>query len=434
MSILSASQIAQYATAAGFSGNNLTLSVAIALAESGGNTAAYNPETAAGTPIGSGSRGLWQIYGKAHPEYNNNTLYDPLVNAKAAYKISSSGKSFSAWSSYNSGLYKQYLTKAPSQVTQPSGTTSPVSVMPGGNVDWVIKRNWGGYGGQCDPSNDYPHYARDVHNVQGDVLTSLVPGTVVKLDQSGNVGGSIGTQIFIQPSAYPSQDLKSYPVSGVPGLQWYCYHFLPGTAVVSVGQKVQVGQKLAMCGYYPGGYSYYTHTHTGWFDGTFPNTCPGLGARPHGPDIGPYLSQIQNSAGKNLGLTVGGYSTGLLSSVGSTFMPTYVSAIEQVHQTLIATPGFYGIALAIDEAEELPGYIDLTQKQSDISILGQDTGFSPPDVNGLVRSIGATITDNFMGVAIRSGLVIMGVALIFGLFAKVLKGPLVSLAETVALG
>jgi hypothetical protein len=429
MTLLSATQIAQYANAGGFT-IQTPIAVAIALAESGGVTTKYNPETAAGTPLGSGSRGLWQIYGKAHPQYNNNTLYDPLVNAKAAYVISSKGTNWNPWSSFTSGAYKQFLTKAPTQQVQGSGSGANLSVMQGGDVSWVIKRNWGGYGGQCDPANDFPHYARDVHNVQGDVLTSLVPGTVVALDQSGNHGGAIGTQIFIQPSAYPSTDLKNYPVSGIPGLQWYCYHFLPGTAVVSVGQKVQVGQKLAMCGYYPGGYSYYTHTHTGWFDGTFPNTCPGLGARPHGPDIGPYLSQIQNSNGANLGLVAGGANAGFLSSTGIINIPaTYVSAISQVHDTLVHTPGFYGIALALDEAEELPGYIDLSMKQNDISILGQDTGFSPPDVNGIVRSVGATITDNFLGVAIRSGLVVMGVALLFGLFAKVLKGPLISLVS-----
>jgi hypothetical protein len=427
MTIIGASQIAQYATKAGFKGQAITTATAIALAESGGNTNAYNPESAAGTAPGWGSRGLWQIYGKAHPEYNNDTLYDPNVNAKAAYKVSNNGTNFTPWTTYSTGAYKQYLTTAPPQSTQ----SSPIlSVVPGGNLNWVIKRNWGGYGSQCDPANDFPHYARDVHGVAGDVLTSLVPGTVVKLDQSGNVGGAIGTQIFIQPSAYPSNDLKSYPVTGIPALQWYCYHFLPGTAVVSVGQKVQVGQKLAMAGYYPGSYGYYTHTHTGWFDGTFPNTCPGLGPRPHGPDIGPYLSQIQASNGGNLGLIVGGSSGSFGGGVLSGVMPTYTSMIDQIHQTLIATPGFYGIALALDEAEQFPGWIDLTTPQANAQILGQDTGVAMPDANGIVRSVGATITDNILPTLIRGGLIVMGAALLFGLFAKVLKGPLVSLAET----
>lgn len=103
--ILNSSQIARLAYKAGFRGEALNIAVAIAMAESGGNTAAYNPETAAGTPPGSGSRGLWQIYGVAHPEFNNESAFDPEVNARAAYKVFiEAGNRFSPWSTYNAGL------------------------------------------------------------------------------------------------------------------------------------------------------------------------------------------------------------------------------------------------------------------------------------------------------------------------------------------
>lgn len=103
--ILSPAEIAKYAYKAGFRGDALNIAVAIALAESGGDTNAYNPETAAGTAAGSGSRGLWQIYGAAHPEFNNDRTFDPMVNARAAYKVFiEAGNRFTPWSTYNQGM------------------------------------------------------------------------------------------------------------------------------------------------------------------------------------------------------------------------------------------------------------------------------------------------------------------------------------------
>jgi hypothetical protein len=103
--ILTPQQIAQYAYNAGFRGAALNQAVAIALAESGGRIDAYNPELAAGTKTGSGSRGLWQIYGTAHPEFNNSGAFDPQVNANAAFKVfREAGNSFRPWSTFNQGL------------------------------------------------------------------------------------------------------------------------------------------------------------------------------------------------------------------------------------------------------------------------------------------------------------------------------------------
>lgn len=113
----SISNIAQYAEAAGFAGNDLIVAVAIAMAESGGNPNAYNPETAAGAPAGKGSYGLWQIYLSAHPEFTGQNLYDPQTNANAAFAIySAAGNSFSPWSTYKSGAYQSFLGSASDQV------------------------------------------------------------------------------------------------------------------------------------------------------------------------------------------------------------------------------------------------------------------------------------------------------------------------------
>jgi soluble lytic murein transglycosylase-like protein len=109
--------VAQLASNAGFTGSDLVTATAIALAESGGNPTAYNPETAAGTASGEGSYGLWQIYETAHPEYSASDLLDPQSNADAAFDIySGSGGTFSAWSTYTSGAYQSFLSEAQSMV------------------------------------------------------------------------------------------------------------------------------------------------------------------------------------------------------------------------------------------------------------------------------------------------------------------------------
>lgn len=126
---LSPQQIAQVSYNAGFRGQSLINAIAIALAESGGNPSAYNPELAAGTRPGSGSRGIFQIYGQAHPEYNSSLMFDPNANAQAAYKVyQQAGGRFTPWSTLNQGSYKQYLGLAQSAAAQLTGASGGSSV------------------------------------------------------------------------------------------------------------------------------------------------------------------------------------------------------------------------------------------------------------------------------------------------------------------
>jgi Lysozyme like domain len=106
---LNAQQIAGYAANAGFSGPDLQVAVAVALAESSGNTGAVGDLLI--TP--GGSIGLWQINLKAHPEYTAAQLTDPQANANAAYAIySAAGSTFSPWSTYTNGAYSAYIVTA----------------------------------------------------------------------------------------------------------------------------------------------------------------------------------------------------------------------------------------------------------------------------------------------------------------------------------
>lgn len=104
-------------------GGELVTMVAVALAESGGNTTAHNDNT--GT--GDDSYGLWQInmlgglgpyrrrkYGLS----SNQELFAPSVNARVAFGVYSTEGSLGVkhWSGWNSKKYAFYLTRARSAV------------------------------------------------------------------------------------------------------------------------------------------------------------------------------------------------------------------------------------------------------------------------------------------------------------------------------
>jgi len=103
--------LVQLAQNAGFSGNDALTAAAIALAESSGVPTKYNAETQAGTPLGKGSFGLWQIYLYKHPQFSGWNLYDPQTNANAAFQVYQS-EGFRAWTTYKTGAYLKYLPQA----------------------------------------------------------------------------------------------------------------------------------------------------------------------------------------------------------------------------------------------------------------------------------------------------------------------------------
>ncbi len=109
--VLTPQQIAIAAQKAGFTGSNLVIAVAVALAESGGNANARGDVT-----IG-GSFGLWQVYCMAHPDLipptnpDSVAWYDPYQNARWAYEISG-GSNWHPWSTYIHGTYQAFMDKA----------------------------------------------------------------------------------------------------------------------------------------------------------------------------------------------------------------------------------------------------------------------------------------------------------------------------------
>lgn len=106
-------EIAWYAQRAGFSGTTtLTIATAIALAESGGNTAITNHDS-----NGTTDYGLWQI-NSVHSQYNTTKLLDPGYNAGAAFLISGGGNNWTPWSTYNNGRYLQFMAAAAQAVAE----------------------------------------------------------------------------------------------------------------------------------------------------------------------------------------------------------------------------------------------------------------------------------------------------------------------------
>ncbi|OAA24581.1 transglycosylase family protein [Frankia sp. EI5c] len=98
---VSIAQAARQAGLSGCRGVSTSTWVAIALAESGGNTKAR------ATGI-EDSRGLWQINTWAHPWTKGMNLYDPVTNARAAKKVCAA-QGPTAWSAYTNGSYKKFL-------------------------------------------------------------------------------------------------------------------------------------------------------------------------------------------------------------------------------------------------------------------------------------------------------------------------------------
>ncbi len=101
---LTADQIRQLATNAGFQGWDLETAVAVAFAESSGN-----PDSVGDLTLGV-SIGLWQVNLKYHPEYTRDELLDPQTNANAAYAIySAAGNTFRPWSTFKNLAYQRHL-------------------------------------------------------------------------------------------------------------------------------------------------------------------------------------------------------------------------------------------------------------------------------------------------------------------------------------
>jgi len=213
---LSDAQIAGAAKAAGFSGSNLAKAVAIALAESSGNPNAHN----AVPP--DNSYGLWQInmlgsMGPARRKQfglkSNDDLFNPTTNAKAAYAISNGGKNFGPWSTYTSGAYLRYMSRA----NKAAG--NPDSSVPGSSNGGVEQA------GLSNPL-DWPGEIVDFFEFITDPITWLRLGMILGgglmvgvalfqiSGQASQVGSALGSAIDFVPGGGAVKKIAAAKTAG----------------------------------------------------------------------------------------------------------------------------------------------------------------------------------------------------------------------------
>jgi len=135
--------------AAGGSPADADVAAAIAQAESGGDPSKINNTSDPSKPgyhaPSAGAQpeysvGLWQINLVAHPGYTQAAMLTTTGNAGAAVAISSGGLSFSAWTTYEDGAYRPFLTGA----APPTGGTPVVPTPAQGGASMQAVRAWAG--------------------------------------------------------------------------------------------------------------------------------------------------------------------------------------------------------------------------------------------------------------------------------------------------
>lgn len=131
MSALNPRQLVDVIRRAGFPERDVPTMAAIAMAESGGNPRAHNPNAS----TGDNSYGLFQVnmLGPMGPERrrefgiaSDDELFDPVVNAKAAKRIYDS-QGLGAWSVHRSGAYQRHLQAAQDATTGGGSSSFPAS-------------------------------------------------------------------------------------------------------------------------------------------------------------------------------------------------------------------------------------------------------------------------------------------------------------------
>jgi hypothetical protein len=136
---VSPQQIAGYAIGAGFPPDQIATAVAVALAESGGETTATNRNS-----NGSTDYGLWQINTVHGALLNQGDKFNGADNAKMALTVyARAGNKWTPWSVYKSGTYRAQMgtgtlaaakpiapDNGPATAPDPNATTAGINATP----------------------------------------------------------------------------------------------------------------------------------------------------------------------------------------------------------------------------------------------------------------------------------------------------------------
>ncbi len=366
MATITVGQAIQYARNAGFTGQSLVDIVAIAWAESNFNTTVVNS---------IGATGILQILLSAHPDVSSAQAKDPAFSFKYAYKLSGGGKNFCAWQSYKTscgrGYDNRYAQYVPQVQAQIGGSNVATKSGDGNNFP----------PGQCTWWADERYHQ----------LTGLyVPWN--------HTGQANAYQWLAQAKAFGWKTSSVNPI-GIPSI--ICLQGNAGQGVESSLGHVAVVEKVNKDG------SVVT-SGMNWRVGPAFKTSLNTGGYP--------VRQVTFRTGSGVSFiwAESTISDPNVSSGGSAVIPstkppspTYTPILQQVHDTLVNVPGFYGVSLALDEAEQFPGWINLVDPSNSW------------DIVGYIRSTGATLTDNFVPFMIRGTLFSLGLLIMILLLLKI---------------
>lgn len=187
------------------------MAAAIAMAESGGNSAAQDLDS-----NGTVDRGLWQI----NSVHGSQSTFDVMGNARAAVAISNNGSDWSPWVTYQTGAYQQYLQSgvAPDTTAPINGTNAAAGVAGQqavlescGTWEWILSPGAcavgggaGGIGGAIDPLSP--------SGIASGIVKGLIGGLINPFIQiiSGVMGITGGIIIMVAGIYLIVKDTETY--------------------------------------------------------------------------------------------------------------------------------------------------------------------------------------------------------------------------------
>jgi len=433
MAVISLQDAATYARNAGFTGKPLAIALAIAVQESGLDTHKINCN--GNTPAGSCDRGIVQINnywhgpGSSYP-VSDTCAYDPQCAFNAMYHISKQGTDFGQWVTYTSGKYLRSMPTA--QAISVSAVASPFPPYQGQPwYDFGISRGHGG-----------GEHGVDLGTPLNTPMTAVFSGTVTDVSGFAPAGSGHSTSGWGGQVTWKLDNPS--PAHGAP--YEYVIHLNAINPALKIGSHLNSGDLVGWTGgeipgqtYTPAPTGQYTidsptystgeHTEIGLAYG--PQFGSGAGYDNPDPTFMLNLAQAEHLSYGTQYSGGGGYGTSFNVASDYTNLAAYygsfagVSQVRQgfgyselsnnVHNTLVQYQGFYGICLALDEAEQFPGlYTQSFGPQDNIlqpwNML-KDTG----------EAVVGTMVANAMPFIIRGSMIAFGYMLIFMLLWQFIK-------------
>jgi hypothetical protein len=423
MATLQLQDAATYARNAGFTGKPLATILAIAQAESSLDTHSINRNS-----DGSLDRGILQINNRWHAEVTDNCAFDPACSFAQGYRISQQGTNFNQWATFTEGKYLKFMPTT--QAIAVSAVASPFPPYQG--------QPWYDFG--ISRGHEGTEHGVDLGTPLNTPMTAVFSGTITDISGFASKGSGTSTSGWGGQVTWKLDNPQ--PAHGAPFE--YVIHLNALNPNLKVGSHLNSGDLIGWTGgEIPGQtatpaptgqytidspiYSTGEHTEIGLAYGPVFGTGQGY----DNPDPTFMLAYAQSSnlpyGTSGLG-GPGGYGTSAsdfqsLAAYYSSFAGSpqqqagfsYGQLSDNVHNTLVQYQGFYGICLALDEAETFPGLFTM-------SLGPQDNILQPWNIlKDSGEAIVGTLVNNAMPFIIRGGLIVFGYMIIFMLMWQFIK-------------